>query len=256
MQQPTKSGGARFYVTFIDDFSRYTKVYSIRSKEEVLDVFMIYKTDIERLADSKIRAVRSDNGSEYMNKRFQKYLLENQIGHETSTAYCSQQNGLAERANRTLAETVRTLLIGANLPERLWGEAISTAAFLRNLIPKASIGNVTPESLIGASLTDYNYIKAFGSTAFVLKKKADMSKFGARSTKMVLVGFEPRKKAYRCYDVNSDKVFISRDVLFDETCIMSNTTRLARKFSLDSRTVTTWLRRGSAFVRRMSRKQW
>ena len=219
-------GGAQCFVTFIDDYSRFTAVYPIKSKDFILDAFIEYKVEAENRTGRKLRVLRSDQRTEYMAASFQKYLKAHGIKDETSTAGCAQQNGLSERSNRTLVETARCLLYGAELPERLWAEALNTAAFLRNLIPKKCLGLETPEFLFDGKRSRYDSIFAFGSTAYVKKKAGTASKFGAQAKKLVLVGYEMKKKAYRCYDRETNKVVIAHHVTFDESHVLHPRTNI------------------------------
>lgn len=140
-------GGKRYFVTFIDDFSRKCFVYVIAQKNQVLKCFKDFKLLVEGQCELKIKTLRSDNGGEYINDNFDKFLLDNGIIHQKSTAYSPQQNGLAERMNRTLIEKVRCMLIDATLTLGFWAEAVQTAAFIINNIPCKGINNESPEDL-------------------------------------------------------------------------------------------------------------
>ena len=207
--------GAKYIITFVDDYSRYTLVYPVREKSQLLDCFKEYKAKVEHTSKRKISCVRSDQGKEYMSKEFKSFLNDNSIHHETSSTYTPQQNGLAERANRTLINTARSLLISARLPERLWGEAVNTAAFLRNLVPKTSLSNESPEFRFYQRSTPKNYIKRIGCICFV-KKPGQKGKMEAVSTKAVMLGYEQEKRAWRAFIPSENKIIVSREILFNE----------------------------------------
>jgi transposase InsO family protein len=128
----TSLGGARYFVTYIDDFSRKECVYLLKSKGECLEKFKEFKALVETQSEHKIKVFRSDNGREYISKGFKRFLKAHDIEKQTSTPYRPQQNGVAERANRTLVEMVRSMLHAQNLKKSLWAEAVVNAAYTRN----------------------------------------------------------------------------------------------------------------------------
>jgi transposase InsO family protein len=111
--------GAEYAITFIDDYTRATWVTLMRSKGEALQCFRDFKIEVENQAGLTIKRLRTDNGSEYVNESFQAHLRLCGIKHERTTPYTPQQNGLAERANRTLMDMVRSMLAHAQLPNFL-----------------------------------------------------------------------------------------------------------------------------------------
>ena len=129
---------------------QFTWVYLLKRKDEVFQRFVEWKAMVENSGGGKLKVLRSDNGGEYTAKRFQEYLKAEGVRHEVTVPKMSQQNGVAECLNRTLMETVRTMLIESNLDQRFWGEAMSTAVYLRNRSPiKAVIGMTSHEALYG-----------------------------------------------------------------------------------------------------------
>ena len=129
----TKSlGGAEYFLTFVDDKTRYVWVYPLKHKDEVFEHFLEWKTLAEKSIGTKLKVLRTDNGGEYTSKKFERYLKSEGIRHERTVPKTPEQNGVAERLNRTLVEMVRSMLIDANLPHKFWAEALSTAAYLKN----------------------------------------------------------------------------------------------------------------------------
>jgi transposase InsO family protein len=125
-------GGNRYFVSFIDDFSRKLWVYLIKKKSDVLDVFIKFKSMVERQSGHKIKVLRTDGGGEYVSKDFDALCEKDGIVHDVVPPYTPQQNGTAERRNRTIMNMVRSMLKGKHLPKELWGEAVSTAAYILN----------------------------------------------------------------------------------------------------------------------------
>ena len=129
----TKSlGGTEYFVTFIDDQSRYVWTYVLKHKSEVFKKFTEWKAMVERSSGMKLKKFRTDNGGEYTSNEFEEYLKKDGVKHETSVPKTPQQNGVAERLNRTLVESVRSMLSDSKLPKRFWAEALSTATYLHN----------------------------------------------------------------------------------------------------------------------------
>ena len=112
-------GGKKFYVTFIDDCSRFTRVYLLRNKDEAFDMFLNYKAEVENQLDRKIKMIRSDRGGEYI--PLNDYCEKERIIHEVTLPYSPESNGVVERKNRTLKEMMNSLLVSASAPNNLWG---------------------------------------------------------------------------------------------------------------------------------------
>ena len=127
-------GGKRYFIIFIDDFSRFTYLYLMRNKDESFDMFKRYKIEIENKKDRKIKILRSDRGGEYFPNDFFTFCEEHGIIHQSSAPYTPQQNGLAGRKNRTLVDMVNDMILNAGLPFNLWGEALLTACHVHNRV--------------------------------------------------------------------------------------------------------------------------
>lgn len=207
-------GGALYFATFIDDRSRWVEVYMLKTKDEVKNAFKHYQALVENLLERKIKILRTDNGLEYCGKEFTKELEEAGIQRERSVAYTPQQNGLAERMNRTLTEMARCMLIQADLSIKFWAEAVSTAAYIRNRCPTKALKYETPYEVWNGVKPDVSNMKTFGCTAFSLNKKPSKGKFEPRSTECRLIGYSRHSKGYRLWDPESKIVIRSRDVTF------------------------------------------
>lgn len=212
----TSMGGARYFCTFIDDNTRYCTVYVIKSKDEVFNKFKIYKNMVETICKGKIKYLQTDNGKEYCNTRFDEYLNESGIQRRLTTPYTPQQNGVAERRNRTLLEMARCMIISAECDRTLWGEAIMMANYIRNRCPTKSLKGKIPYELWFNKRVNINHMKVFGCKAYVLDKTVKRSKLDNRSHEGILTGYSDECKGYRVYIPTLRKVIISRDVVFIE----------------------------------------
>jgi transposase InsO family protein len=143
----TSLSGYVYYVSFIDDYSRKTWVYFLKSKDEVFGKFKEFKALIENLAERKIKILRSNNGGEYTSKEFVSFCRDVEIKRELTTPYNSQQNGVAERKNRTIIEAVKTMIHDQDLPMHLWAEAARIAVYAQNKLSHSALGFKTPEEM-------------------------------------------------------------------------------------------------------------
>lgn len=140
-------GGSKYFMLFVDDYSRKQSIYFLKNKNEALETFKGYKAYVEKQTGHHIKALRSDNGHEFVNEEFGQFLRKEGIKHQLTVPYTPQQNGLAERCNRTVVERARCLLLDANLPKCFWAEACSTAVHLINRSPAKSLQGKTPYEL-------------------------------------------------------------------------------------------------------------
>jgi hypothetical protein len=173
-------------------------------------------TELENQTGHKLKIVRTDRGGEYLCGELKDYLVKKGMVHELTAPYTPEQNGAAERLNRTLEERVRAMLEDSKLPPKLWAEAVSTASYIRNRSPVA--GKVkTPVELLYGQKPDISILRTFGARAYVhipgkLRTKLDpVSKIG------VMVGYEPHTKGYRVLLDDTNKITVSRNVMFDES---------------------------------------
>ena len=127
-------GGKNYFITFIDDCSKYFYVYLLHSKDETLNMFKIYKAEVKNQLEKKIKIIRSDRGGEYESTAFSDFCTQHGIVHQTPAPYTAQQNGVAERKNGTLKDMINSMLNSSGLPHNLWGETLLTANFILNRI--------------------------------------------------------------------------------------------------------------------------
>lgn len=214
----TKSlGGSRYLLTFVDDFSRKVFVYPIKRKEEVFNTFLAFKKLIENQLGSTIKILRSDNGKEFCNDKFKIFMKNHGIVHQFTAPYTPEQNGVAERMNRTIIEKVRCMLYDANLKMQFWAEAAATAAFLINRTPCRDMKNTTPEEIWTTLKPNLTHIRVFGCRAMVHIPKEKRRKLDPKSYECIFLGYCETAKAYKLYNRKTKKTVVSRDVIFFET---------------------------------------
>ena len=183
-------------------------------RDAALDAFQYYKTHAETLhsaAGHKLQVMRSDNGGEFIGERFTAYLEQAGIRRQLTAPYTPSQNGVVERANRTIVEAVRTTLQASGLPNSFWAEAAAHAIFVRNRLPTKAVRRVTPYQAWNGRKPDADILRPFGCIAHAYIHAVHRNKLDAKSRRCVFVGFATDSAQYRLYDPATDKVFQSRD---------------------------------------------
>ena len=213
----TKSlGGAEYFVTLIDDKTRYVWVYVIKKKSDVFRVFSEWKTEAEKSLGRSVKTLRTDNGGEFTSAEFEEYLRKEGIKHELTIPYCPEQNGVAERLNRTLVEMVRSMLADSELPKSFWAEALATATYLRNRSPTKAVEGKTPYEALYGVKPKVGHLRVFGCTAYSHVPKHERLKLDDKARKCIFLGYPTNRKGYRLYNQSSGRVIHSRDVRFNE----------------------------------------
>ena len=131
---PMSRGGYLYFVTFIDDYSRYGYVYLMKYKSETFEKFKEFKAEVEKQLGKSIKTLRSDRGGEYLSQEFQSYLRDNGILSQWTPPYTPQHNGVSERRNRTLLDMVHSMMSDSELPKSFWGYALETVVYMLNKV--------------------------------------------------------------------------------------------------------------------------
>jgi len=207
---------SKYFVTFIDDYSRFTWVYFIRSKCEVLSVFKTFLAYIETQFSTGIKVLRSDSGGEYMSRDFHELLLQKGIISHRSCPYTPQQNGAAECKNRHLLDVTRTLLLDSSVPSKFWVETLSTAVYLINCLPSQVLNFNSLYYRLYHEAPSYSDLHTFGCVCFVHLPSNERHKLSAQSAKCAFLGYSISHKGFVCYDLSCSKFRVSRNVVFFE----------------------------------------
>ena len=209
-------GGSRYFVTFIDDYSRYTSVYFMKNKSEVLEKFKEFHNYVVNATGKPIKILRSDNGGEYSSNEFESFLKKNGIVHQLSVPYNPAQNGVAERMNRTIMESTRSMLSHAQMPNEFWAEAVNTSVYVRNRSPTTALNGITPYECLLEKKPDVSNLRVFGCVTYVHIPDNQRKKLDAKSRKSIFVGYPEGVKGFKLYDPVTHKFTRSRDVMFLE----------------------------------------
>jgi hypothetical protein len=215
-------GGKRYFMTLIDDSTRYCYVYLLKSKDEALHFFKIYKAEAENQLDRKIKRLRSDRGGEYFSNEFDSFCAEHGIIHERTLPYSPQSNGVAERKNRTLTDLVNAMLDTSGLSQAWWGEAILTACHVLNRVPTKN-KEITPFEEWENKKLKLSYLRTWGCLAKVNVPIPKKRKLGPKTVDCVFLGYAFHSIGYRFLivksevpDMNVGTIMESNDATFFE----------------------------------------
>jgi len=209
-------GGKKYGLVIVDDYSRYTWVFFLKSKDETKATFIDFAKQAQRKYNMAILAIRSDNGSEFKNYTLEEFLSDEGIEHQYSAPYTPQQNGVAERKNQTLVEMARSMLDEYRSPYSFCAEAINTACHASNRLFLRKILMKTPYELLTGHKPNVKYFRVFGCKCFILNKKDRLAKFQSKTIEGIFVGYASNSHAYRVYNKSTGCVVETCDVVFDE----------------------------------------
>ncbi|KAI3715128.1 hypothetical protein L6452_22097 [Arctium lappa] len=213
----TKSLGHKKYVlVVVDDYSRYTWVKFLKSKDETPELLINLIKTTQTNKQNQVKVVRSDNGTEFKNSILQAFYESQRIQQQFSVARTPQPNGVVERRNRTLVESARSMLAYSGLPLSYWAEAVSTACHTQNRSIMHRRFNKTPYELMNGIKPNIKYFKSFGCKCYVLNDRENLNKFSPKADEGVFVGYSSNFAAYRVFLISARKVLESVNVKFDE----------------------------------------
>lgn len=213
---PASNSNKRYFLSFIDDFSRKTWIYFLHEKSEAFTMFRSYKAYVEKEAGAYLKCLRTDRGGEFTSNEFGEFCKANGITRQLTTAYTPQQNGVAERKNRTVMNLVRCMLTEKQVPKVFWPEAVRWCVHVLNRCPTLAMQNRTPEEAWSGTKPTVEYFRVFGCLAHVHVPDQKRIKLDDKSVRCVLLGVSDESKAYRLFDPVSKKIIVSRDVVFEE----------------------------------------
>ncbi|XP_075499879.1 uncharacterized protein LOC142538449 [Primulina tabacum] len=239
-------GGKKYSFVCVDDFSRFSWVSFIREKSDTYDVFKQLLTRISNFHNLKVRRIRTDHGKEFENISFSSFCDRKGISHEFSAPKTPQQNGIAERKNRTLQEMARVMLASKNISKRFWAEALNTACHISNRVYLRSGSTMTSYEIIMGKKPNLKYFHVFGCVCYTLNDKDQLAKFDSKSDKCLFVGYATNSRAYRMFNLRTRTIMESINVVFDDCADLKRKTAeddvedlLENPISLENADVTT-----------------
>ncbi|KAJ0801453.1 putative RNA-directed DNA polymerase [Helianthus annuus] len=212
----TSYDGYKYFLTIVDDFSRAVWCYFMTSKSEVFENFKMFYELVLTQFKRKIKIIRSDNGTEFVNSQMDNLCKTKGILHQTSCSYTPQQNGVVERKHRHLLNTARALMFQGGLPLRFWSDCVLTAVYLINRLPSYVLSGKSPFEMMFDCEPSLSHLRNFGCLCFSTILH-DSDKFSYNAEKCVFIGYSNFKKGYKLWSLDSKKFFFSRDVKFYES---------------------------------------
>ncbi|GKE32971.1 retrovirus-related pol polyprotein from transposon TNT 1-94, partial [Tanacetum coccineum] len=182
-----------------DDYSRFSWVFFLATKDETSEILKTFITGIENLIDLKVKVIRCDNGTEFKNKVMNQFCEIKGIKREFSVARTPQQNGVAERKNRTLIEAARTMLADSKLPTTFWAEAVNTACYVQNRVLVIKPHNKTPYELFLGRKPALSFMRPFGCPVTILTID-HLGKFDGKANEGFFIGYSTNSKAFRVFN--------------------------------------------------------
>lgn len=213
---PSSFSGRRYFMTFVDDYTRKTWVYFLNEKSEALNAFKNFKAEVEKTIGLKVKALRSDRGGEYTSDLFKRFCEEERIRRFMTAPYSPQQNGVAERKNRSILDMVRSMLKSKDMPKEFWAEAVRCAVYLQNRCPHSNLEDLTPQEAWNGQKPTVSHLRVFGSVSYAHVPDQRRKKLEDKSKKLVFIGYDEKTKGYRLYDPVEKKIIVSRDVEVNE----------------------------------------
>jgi len=208
-------GDSKYFITFVDEFTKMIWLYTIKLKSEALDIFRKFKVLVEKESEKSIKVLRTYGGGEYTSKEFEAFRTSHGVVHEVTAPYTPQHNGLAKRRNMTLINMTRSMLKQKNLPHKFWGETVTTSAYILNKCPTKKLKLKVPEEARCGRKPSVKNLKVFGSLCYKHVPDVRRSKLEDKSEIMILTRYHPTG-AYKLYNPVTQKVHISRDVKVNE----------------------------------------
>jgi hypothetical protein len=221
---PESLSKSRYFLVFIDDYSRVTWIYLLKTKtsEEILSCFKEFKSLVELQSGCKIKRFRSDNGKgEYDNSLFQHFLKEAGIQYEPAPPYSQSMNGVSERKMRSIHDAIRSMLSESRLPSMFWDEGAQSAVYTQNRSPTSTLDYVkTPFEAWCGSKPDISNLRAFGCRAYMNLHdgQREPGKYAPRALVGLHMGYQTAtNKVWRVYSPEDRRVHQTADVRFDES---------------------------------------
>ena len=216
-------GGAKYYISFIDNYTRRCTVQFMKHKDETSTKVQQYLTYIETHWDIKPKLLRADNGTEYVNRSLLTWCRDHGIETELTAPYSPSQNGVAKRFNRTLLELLRAMIIAQNIPKFLWPEVVTHATYIRNRSYTHANDDATPEGQWSNKRPNISHLHKLGSPVWILREGVELSKLDPKSTKQMFIGYLDSPKAIKYYDTRLCQVKVSRNYQFPKEYADSHT---------------------------------
>nr|GEZ05143.1 ribonuclease H-like domain-containing protein [Tanacetum cinerariifolium] len=208
--------GSTYYLVVTDDFSRFSWVFFLATKDETSEILKTFITSIENLIDLRVKVIRCDNGTEFKNRVMNQFYEIKGIKREFSVARTPQQNRVAKKKNRTLIEAAKTMLSNSKLPITLWAKAVNTACYVQNRVLVIKPHNKTPYEHFLGSKPALSFMRPFGCPVTILNTIDQLGKFDGKADEGFFIGYSANNKAFRVFNSRTRTVKENLHVKFSE----------------------------------------
>ena len=208
------SQGYYYYLSILDDFTRFTWIFPLITKSQALQTFIEFQHMIEKCLNRKIKSLQTDWGGEF--RPFLFYLTEQGIQFRHPYPYIHHQNEKIERKHRHIVETGFTLHAQTHLPLKFWWNAFHTTTFLINRLPTPILDNKSPFEKLFNKMPDYSVMRVFRCACFPYLRPYNHHKLEFRTARCISLGYSSLHKSYLCLH-SSGRIYVSNHVTFDES---------------------------------------
>jgi hypothetical protein len=206
----------KYYVIFFDEFSRRCWIFFMQKKDQTFSNFCEFKELVEKESRKQVKALRSNNGGEYISNEFKDFCSKEEIRRELIVPHNLEQNGVMERKNKMILGATKEMLHDQGLPMHLWAEACNNAVYVKNYFPHRVLGMSAPEEDFSSKKPDVSHFKIFGSYVYVHVTKDARKKLESIAKVGIFVGYTETPHNYRVYFPNSKMTVMRWDIKFNE----------------------------------------
>lgn len=210
--QDDSVGGLRYFLLLKDDYSHMRMVHFVKHKCEVKDHLRNFLKRCEKILARDVQTLRTDNGLEFVNREIRELTNSFGVRHEKTVLYSPEQNGMAEKENRTIVKAARTLLHAGKLSTKLWTEAVNTAVYVLNKTEPSNVKETTPYELWHGKKPDISYLRFFGEEVYTYIPKEKRRKWDYKAEQGLLAGYDEETKGYRVWFHQHNRTQICRDI--------------------------------------------
>jgi len=203
------------FLTIVDDHSRMTWIYLLKLKSDVVVVLRNFFQLVSTQFGKRVKVLRSDNGTEFVNSNFHDLFTSLGIIHQKSCVYTPQQNGVVERKHRYILELARAIRFQGSIPIKYWGHCVLGAVYMINRLPSTALHNKSPFEVFHGVKGSLTHLRTMGCLCYA-KCLPPGDKFEAKAVPAVHMGYSDVTKGYVLYNLLTHSFFISRDVSFRE----------------------------------------
>ncbi|GJQ97548.1 retrovirus-related pol polyprotein from transposon TNT 1-94 [Tanacetum coccineum] len=214
---PRSINHEKYTLVIVDEYSRYTWVYFLKKKSQAPETIMSFIKRVENQNDIKVKQLRTNNGTEFRNSILVNFCDEKGISQNFSSPYTPEQNGVAERKNRTLIEAARTMLSGSVFSKQYWTEAVATACYTQNRSTIVKRHLKTPYEIFRKRIPNINFLHVFGCPVYIHNHKDHLRKFDEKADDGYLLGYSLISKAFRVFNTRRQQIEETYHITFNES---------------------------------------